>query len=58
MFDARPIGTVDEEDFANVPCEIESLLGSVVHGVVAEGVDDIEGAREVEGVTENELQKA
>jgi hypothetical protein len=44
---------VDEECFpAAYPCKIEVLLRSVVRGAILEGVDDMEGAREAEGVTE------
>jgi hypothetical protein len=53
MSDVRPIGTVDDEGFVAVsPCEIEVLLGSIAWGAIAEGVDDVEGAREAEGVVE------
>jgi hypothetical protein len=49
----HPVRTVDDEGFAAAaPCETEVLLGSVVWGAAAEGVDDVEGAQEAEGVTE------
>ena len=51
MSNVHPIGTVDEEGFATAaPCKTEALLGSVAQGAIAEGVDDVEGARKAEGV--------
>jgi hypothetical protein len=53
MSDVHPVGTVDDEGFATAtPCETDVLLGSVVRGAIAEGVDDVEGAWEAEGVIE------
>jgi hypothetical protein len=49
---------VDEEGFtATVPCKIEALLGSVVQGAVAEGVDDVEGVHKAKGVIEERAPK-
>jgi hypothetical protein len=49
------VGTMDEEGFVvATPCETEALLGSIAWGVVAEGVDDVEDAREAEGVIEEQ----
>jgi hypothetical protein len=53
MSDVRPVGTVDDEGFAAAaPYETEVLLGSVAWGAAIEGVNDVEGAREAEGVIE------
>jgi hypothetical protein len=53
MFDVRPVGIVDNEGFAvAAPYETEVLLGYVARGAAAEGVDDIEGGQEAEGVIE------
>jgi hypothetical protein len=53
MSDVRLVGTVDDEGFvAAAPYKIEVLLGSIARGAATEGVDDIEGARGVEGVIE------
>jgi hypothetical protein len=53
MSDVRVVGTVDKEGFAfAAPCKIEALLKSIPWGAVVEGVDDVEGAREAEGVVE------
>jgi hypothetical protein len=53
MSDVRPVGIVDDEGFvAAAPCKTEVLLGSVAWGAAVEGVDDMEGAREAEGVIE------
>jgi hypothetical protein len=53
MSDVRVVGTVDKEGFAfAAPCKIEALLESIPWGAVVEGVDDVEGAREAEGVVE------
>jgi hypothetical protein len=53
MSDVHPIGTVDDEGFATAaPYETEVLLGSVVWGAATEGVNDVEGAWEAEGVIE------
>jgi hypothetical protein len=53
MSDVCPVETVDDEGFAAAaPCKIEVLLRSVVWGAAAEGVDDIEEAREAKGVVE------
>jgi hypothetical protein len=50
MYDVRPVGTVDEEGFAAAaPCKTETLIRSIAWGAIAEGVDDVEGAREAEG---------
>jgi hypothetical protein len=51
MSDVHPVGTVEEEGFsAAAPYKTEALLRTVARGAVAEGVDDMEGAREAEGV--------
>jgi hypothetical protein len=51
MSDVRLEGIVDEEGVAaTAPYETEALLRSVAWGVVAEGVDDVEGAWEAQGV--------
>jgi hypothetical protein len=53
MSDVRSVGTVDDEGFvAPTPYETAVLLESIVQGVVVEGVDDVDGAREAEGVIE------
>jgi hypothetical protein len=53
MSDVRPVGTKDDEGFATAsPCKLEVLLRSIVRGATAEGVDDIEEAREAEDVIE------
>jgi hypothetical protein len=53
MFDVRSIGTVDDEGFATAaPCETEVLPEPVAQGAAVEGVDDVEGAQEAEGVIE------
>jgi hypothetical protein len=53
MSDVRLVGTVDDEGFvAAAPYKIEVFLGSIARGAATEGVDDIEGARGVEGVIE------
>jgi hypothetical protein len=53
MSDVLPVETVDGEGFATAaPCETEVLLGYVAQGAAAEGVDDVEGAREAKGVIE------
>jgi hypothetical protein len=58
MSDVRPVGTVDDEGFAAAaPCEIEVLLGSIVWGATVEGVNDMEGAWEAEGVIEERAPK-
>jgi hypothetical protein len=47
----RLAGTVDDEGFAaTTPYKTEVLLRSIAWGATVEGVDDIEGAREAEGV--------
>jgi hypothetical protein len=57
MSDVLPVETVDGEGFATAaPCEIEVLLGYVAQGA-AEGVDDVEGAREGKGVIEERAPK-
>jgi hypothetical protein len=49
--DVRLAGTVDDEGFAaTTPYKTEVLLRSIAWGATVEGVDDIEGAREAEGV--------
>jgi hypothetical protein len=51
MSDVHPVGTVEEEGFsAAAPYKTEALLRTVARGAVAEGVDDMEGAQEAEGV--------
>jgi hypothetical protein len=53
MSDVRLVGTVDDEGFAaTAPCETKVLLGFVARGAAVEGVDDVKGAWEAEGVTE------
>jgi hypothetical protein len=53
MSDVRPVGTEDDEGFAAAAaCETEVLLGSVQWGAAVEGVDNIEGVWEAEGVIE------
>jgi hypothetical protein len=53
MSDMRLVEMVNEEGFiVPVPCETEALLGSIARGAIAEGVDDMEGVREAEGVIE------
>jgi hypothetical protein len=53
MSDVHPVGIVDEEGFASpTPYETEALLGSIARGAIAEGVNDVKGAWEDEGVTE------
>jgi hypothetical protein len=53
MSDVPPVKTVDEEGLATAaPCETEALLGSVALVAIAEGIDDMEGAWEAEGVNE------
>jgi hypothetical protein len=55
MSDVRPVGTVDDEDFAAAaatPYKTEVLLRSVAWGAAVEGVNDVEGAREAKGVIE------
>jgi hypothetical protein len=52
MSDVRPVGTVDEEAFATAPCKTEILLRYVAWGAIVEGVNNMEGAREAEGVIE------
>jgi hypothetical protein len=53
MSDVRPVGTMDDEGFvAATPCETKVLLGSIARAAAAKGVDDVEGAREAEGVIE------
>jgi hypothetical protein len=53
MSDVRLVGTVDDEGFvAAAPYKIEVLLESVAWGATVEGVDDMEGAWEAEGVIE------
>jgi hypothetical protein len=53
MSDVQLVQTVDEEGFVvPAPCKTEALLGSIVRGAVVEGVDDMEGACEAEGVIE------
>jgi hypothetical protein len=53
MSDVRPVGTMDDEGFAAAaPCETEVLLGFVARCTAAEGVDDINGAREAKGDVE------
>jgi hypothetical protein len=54
MSDVQPVETVDEEGFI-VPahCKTEALLGYVAWGAVAEGVNNVEGACEAEGVIED-----
>ena len=44
--------TLDEEGFVAAPCTTEDLLVSETRGAGAEGVADVEGAREAEGVAE------
>jgi hypothetical protein len=58
MSDVRPVGTVDDEGFAAAAsCETEVLLGSIVWGAIVEGVDDMEGLWEAEGVIEERAPK-
>jgi hypothetical protein len=53
MYDVRPVGTVDEEGFvALAPYKTEALLESVARGAIVEGVDNMEGEREVKVVIE------
>jgi hypothetical protein len=53
MFDVRPVGTVADECFAvAAPYETEVLLMSTVWDAAIEGVNDVEGAQEAEGVIE------
>jgi hypothetical protein len=53
MSDVHPVGTVDNKGFAAAaPYETEVLLGFVAWGAAVEGVDDMEGAHESEGVVE------
>jgi hypothetical protein len=53
MYDVRPVGTVDEEGFAALaPYKTEALLESVARGAIVEGVDNMEGEREVKVVIE------
>jgi hypothetical protein len=54
MSDVQPVETVDEEGFiVPAPCKTEALLGYVAWGAVAEGVNNVEGACEAEGVIED-----
>jgi hypothetical protein len=57
MSDVRPVGTVDEEAFAAAPCKTEILLRYVAWGAIVEGVNNMEGAREAEGVIEERVPK-
>jgi hypothetical protein len=51
MSDVRLVEIVDEECFiVPAPCKTKALLGSVACGAIAEGVDDVKGAREAKGV--------
>jgi hypothetical protein len=51
MSDVCSVGTMDDEGFATAaPCETEVLLRSIAWGTAVDGVDDVEGAREAEGV--------
>jgi hypothetical protein len=51
MSDVQLVQTVDKEGFVvPAPYKTEALLGSIVWGVVVEGVNDMEGACEAEGV--------
>jgi hypothetical protein len=51
MSDVRLVEMMDEEGFvAATPCKIEGLLASVAWGTILEFVNDVEGAREAEGV--------
>jgi hypothetical protein len=51
MSDVRSVGTVDDEGFATTtPRETEVLHGFIAWDAAVEGVDDVEGAREAEGV--------
>jgi hypothetical protein len=53
MSDVHPVGTVDDEGFAAAaPYETEALLRSVAWGAAIEGVNDVEGAWDAEGVVE------
>jgi hypothetical protein len=53
MSDVRLVGTVDDEGFAAAtPYETEVLLGFIARGAAVDGVDDVEGAWEAEGVIE------
>jgi hypothetical protein len=53
MSDVRPVGTVNEEGFAApAPYKTEALLESIVRGAIVEGVNDVEGGREVKFVIE------
>jgi hypothetical protein len=53
MSDVRPVGTVADEGFvATAPYETKVLLRSIVQDAATEGVDDVKGAWEVEGVIE------
>jgi hypothetical protein len=55
MSDVRPIGTEGNKGFADAaPYEIEVLLRSVAQGAAIEGVDNVEGVREAEGVIEEQ----
>jgi hypothetical protein len=55
MSDVHPVGIVDDKGFAAAtPCETEVLLRSVVRGAIAEGVNDVVGAREAKGVIEEQ----
>jgi hypothetical protein len=53
MSDVHPVGTEDDERFVvAAPYETKVLLWSVARGAAIEGVDDVEGVRETEGVIE------
>jgi hypothetical protein len=55
MSDVGPVEMVDEEGFVvPAPYKTKALLKSVARGAIAEGVDDMEGAREAEGVIEEQ----
>jgi hypothetical protein len=56
MSDVRSVEMVDEHDFiAAAPYKIEALLESIARGAIAKGVDNVEGARETEGVIEERV---
>jgi hypothetical protein len=53
MSDVRPVEIVDDEGFiAIVPCKIEGILRSIAYGAAPEGVNDVEAARQADGVVE------
>jgi hypothetical protein len=53
MYNVHPVGTVDEEGFpaaVAAPYKIEDLLGTIAWGAIEDGVNDVKGAWEAEGV--------